>query len=111
MMAYVPIFKNAEDSKEFFQIFQDVVNDYDRCFSMVRRTMLPCTLADNSDLSGDLFTVLNDITSNLLYQTRHDIFENLHPEYKNKDDLFIRHESLKEKVKEALDEFHKEYDS
>jgi hypothetical protein len=44
--------------------------------------MLPGTLADNGDLSGDLFTVLNDITSNLLYQTRHDIFEKLHPEYK-----------------------------
>lgn len=110
-MAYVPRFKNAEDSKEFFQIFQDVVNDYDRCFSMVRRTMLPGTLADNSDLSGELFTALNSITGNLLYQTRHDIFENLHPEYKQEDDVFIPHESLKEKVKEALDEFHKEYDS
>jgi hypothetical protein len=110
-MTYVPIFKNAEDSKKFFQTFQDVVNDYDRCFSIVRRTMLPGTLADNGDLSGDLFTVLNDITSNLLYQTRHDIFEKLHPEYKEEDNVFIPHKSLKEKVKEALDEFHRENDS
>lgn len=111
MMAHVPVFKNAEDSQEFFQIFQDVVDNYDRCFSIVRNTMLPDTLGDNSDLPGDLFTVLNDITNNLLYQTRHNIFENLHPEYKIEDDVFIPHQSLKEKVKEALDEFHKEYDS
>jgi len=74
--------------------------------------MLPGTLADKQRLIWCSYLLhLTTLLAIFLYQTRHDIFEKLHPEYKNKDDVFIPHHSLKEKVKEALDEFHKEYDS
>lgn len=108
-MANIPAFKNEEDAKRFRSIFEDTTKAYAYYFDVVREAFFPGFKKDNYQLDGRTFNVLNDITSTLLYEAS-STFKDQLPEYKDEyDSVFIPSRDLKEKVKEALDEFHKEF--
>jgi len=108
-MATIPAFKNQDDAKQFRSIFKDTTKTYAYYFEVVRDAFFPGLKTDNYQLDGRTFNVLNDITSTLLYETSF-TFKDRRPEYKDEyDSIYIPNRDLKEKVKEALDEFHKEF--
>jgi hypothetical protein len=108
-MANIPAFKNEEDAKRFRSIFEDTTKAYAYYFDVVREAFFPGFKKDNYQLDGRTFNVLNDITSTLLYEAS-STFKDQLPEYKDEyDSVFIPSRDLKEKIKEALDEFHKEF--
>jgi len=110
-MASIPAFKNQGDAKQFRSIFERTAKNYAHYFDVVRDAFFPESKIDNYQLDGKTFNVLNDITSTLLYEASC-TFKDQCPEYKDEHDLvFIPRKDLKAKVKEALDEFHKEFNT
>ena len=110
-MANIPAFKNQDDAKQFRSIFEDTTKAYAYYFDVVRDAFFPGVKTDNYQLDGRTFNVLNEITSTLLYEAS-STFKDQYPEYKDEyDSVFIPSRDLKTKVKEALDEFHKEFNT
>ena len=110
-MANIPAFKNQDDAKQFRSIFESTTKNYAYYFDVVRDTFFPGFKADNYQLDGRTFNVLNDITSTLIYEAS-TAFKDQLPEYKDEyDSIYIPNKDLKAKVKEALDEFHKEFNT
>jgi len=110
-MATIPAFKNQDDAKQFCSIFKDTTKTYAYYFEVVRDAFFPGFKTDNYQLDGRTFNVLNDITSSLIYEAS-TAFKDQNPEYKDEyDSIYIPNRDLKEKVKEALDEFHKEFNT
>ena len=110
-MANIPAFKNQDDAKQFRFIFESTTKNYAYYFDVVRDAFFPGSKTDNYQLDGRTFNVLNDITSTLLYEASF-TFKYQRPEYKDEyDSVFIPSRNLKAKVKEALDEFHKEFNT
>jgi hypothetical protein len=110
-MANIPAFKNVDDAELFRSIFESTAEAYAYYFDVVRNAFFVGFKKDNYQLDGRTFNVLNDITSTLLYETS-TAFKNQLPKYKDEyDSVFIPSKDLKEKVKEALDEFHKEFNT
>lgn len=108
-MANIPAFKNKDDAQQFRFIFEDTTKIYAHYFEIVRDAFFPGFKTDNYQLDGRTFNVLNDITSTLIYEAS-STFKDQRPEYKDEyDSIYIPNRDLKEKVKEALDEFHKEF--
>ena len=110
-MANIPAFKNQDDAKMFRSVFKDTTRTYAYYFDVVRDTFFLGSKTDNYQLDGRTFNVLNDITSTLLYEASF-TFKDQRPEYKDEyDSIYMPNRDLKEKVKEALDEFHKEFNT
>jgi len=110
-MANIPVFKNEDDAKMFRSIFESTTKNYAYYFDVVRDAFFPGFKKDNYQLDGRTFNVLNDITSSLVYEAS-TAFKDQHSNYKDDyDSVFIPCKDLKEKVKEALDEFHKEFNT
>jgi len=110
-MANIPDFKNEDDAKVFRSIFENTTKNYAYYFDVVRDTFFSGFKTDNYQLDGRTFNVLNEITSSLVYGAS-TAFKDQLPEYKDEyDSIYIPNRDLKEKVKEALDEFHKEFNT
>ena len=110
-MANIPAFKNEDDAKQFRFVFESATKNYAYYFDVVRDAFFPGSKTDNYQLDGRTFSVLNEITSTLLYEAS-STFKDQRPEYKDEyDSVFISGIDLKAKVKEALDEFHKEFNT
>ena len=108
-MANIPAFKNQDDAKRFRSIFEDTAKAYAYYFDVVRDAFFVGFKKTNYEIDGRTFNVLNDITNTLLYEAS-STFKDQRPEYKDEyDSIYIPNRDLKEKVKEALDEFHKEF--
>ena len=108
-MANIPSFKNENDAKLFRSIFESTTKNYAYYFDVVRDAFFPGSKTDNYQLDGRTFNVLNDITNTLIYEAS-TAFKDQLPHYKDEYDLiYTPDRDLKEKVKEALDEFHKEF--
>jgi len=110
-MANIPAFKNEDDAKQFRSIFESTTKNYAYYFDVVYDAFFPGFKTDNYQLGGRTFNVLNEITSTLLYEAS-STFKDQRPEYKDEyDSIYIPNRDLKAKVKEALDEFHKEFNT
>jgi len=110
-MANIPAFKNQDDAKQFRSIFESTTKNYAYYFDVVRDAFFVGFKKDNYQLDGRTFNVLNEITSTLLYEAS-STFKDQRPEYKDEyDSIYIPNRDLKAKVKEALDEFHKEFNT
>ena len=110
-MANIPAFKNQDDAKQFRSVFESTTKNYAYYFDVVRDAFFPGFKTDNYQLDGRTFNVLNEITSTLIYEAS-TAFKDQLPGYKDEyDSVFIPCKDLKEKVKEALDEFHKEFNT
>jgi len=110
-MANIPAFKNQDDAKLFRSIFESTTKNYAYYFDVVYDAFFPGFKTDNYQLGGRTFNVLNEITSTLLYEAS-STFKDQRPEYKDEyDSIYIPNRDLKAKVKEALDEFHKEFNT
>ena len=110
-MANIPAFKNQDDAKQFRSIFESTTKNYAYYFDVVRDAFFVGFKKDNYQLDGRTFNVLNEITSTLIYEAS-STFKDQRPEYKDEyDSIYIPNRDLKAKVKEALDEFHKEFNT
>ena len=96
----IPTFKSQEHQDEYEMLFAQKAVTYVKLMDAVKELMFGPSCTYNN-LPGTCLEVVRDLTQSLLYDTEFE-FEQVYPEYKRDDELFIPRRSFKEDVTEAL---------
>jgi len=95
----IPNFKSQEDWEAFTAMFDARWHCKKALLERVKDDLYPKYKWE--ELTAGAVEVINDIVQSLLYDVEYE-FEQVHPEYKRDDELFIPRRSFKEDVEEAL---------
>jgi len=105
----IPNFKSQDDWQEFLNIFDDQWQCKREMLNRVKNDLFP-EYKSWDQIQPKTLEVINDIVSNLVYESERQ-FKETRPEYKTDDDeMFIPYRSFKENVLEALNEALTPYD-
>jgi hypothetical protein len=104
-MTAIPDFKTPEDENDFYQIFDQKLQERVYLIRETAEALFPGYKLHSLD--SRTVKLISDLTESLLYSVT-DVFEDKYPEYKNDSDVFIPRASIKEAVKEAFAELKEE---
>jgi hypothetical protein len=101
-MISLPDFKSTEHELEYYNIFEEKVDEYKYLFRMVLETIFP-----NHINNIQIYVLTDSIVSSLNYETNK-IFKNRFEEYEDKGDIFTSEKTLKTIIKEIVTEIKNE---
>jgi hypothetical protein len=101
-------FKSPDHEIEYYQIFDDKVEQRNYMFQKVLQSFFKRTdYIFLETIDGKTLQVLVDLTSTLTYETDSN-FKDVHPEYKDDiDSMFFTKDQVKETIIDAIAEAHK----